>query len=355
MRTRPSPRRRGFTILEILIAIVVLVLGITGIIALFPTAIESGNKTIEDSYASAITQSVVDALTVGLRESRYQYRVPGTGKTYTYFVFNHDGVVDGPPVQGGQVKPEGYADYANTKGTWNLFSRDWCIVLPECTGSEPNVQSSREPIFLYPTPRSTPGLPADSYFQYATAIGEQRKWTTLDTPASQIDNFHQNFFRPTTEGVQTPWIPAVYHLGRYRDGPTPLPSGKVPGEVRQEYRGDRISIGTATQETLAIDPYPSYSFAFTLQRARLDTCNASCTGPTHAIHVPDGQINIAVDAFVSTLYQLRVMVFKNFNAQAAGALAPTGTFNNNPAAYTGTEVVPKTNIPVREFVTLISL
>ena len=54
--------RGGFTLIEILIAIVVLVLGIVGIISLFPTAIESGNKTVEDSYAAAITQSVVDAI-----------------------------------------------------------------------------------------------------------------------------------------------------------------------------------------------------------------------------------------------------------------------------------------------------
>ena len=51
-------RRKGFTIIEILIAIVVLVLGITGIVALFPTAIESGNQTVEDTYSATITQSV---------------------------------------------------------------------------------------------------------------------------------------------------------------------------------------------------------------------------------------------------------------------------------------------------------
>ena len=54
--------RRGFTLLEILIAIVVLVLGITGIVALFPTAIGSSRATVQDTYAAAIGQSVIDAL-----------------------------------------------------------------------------------------------------------------------------------------------------------------------------------------------------------------------------------------------------------------------------------------------------
>src|SRR5436190_11847747 len=87
---------RGFTILEILIAIVILVLGISGIVALFPTAIESGNQTVQDSYAAAITQSVVDAIAVGIRESRYRVRDSGgaAARDWTYFIFDHDGVYD---------------------------------------------------------------------------------------------------------------------------------------------------------------------------------------------------------------------------------------------------------------------
>ena len=59
-------------------------LGITGILALFPTAIDSGNKTVEDSYSAAITQSVVDAIAVGLRESRYTWSAPTTGDLWTF-------------------------------------------------------------------------------------------------------------------------------------------------------------------------------------------------------------------------------------------------------------------------------
>ena len=93
----PAHRRRlhqasAFTIIEILIAIVVLVLGISGIIALFPTAIDSGNQTVEDSYAAAITQSVMDAISVGVRESRYTLTTgtPGDERNWTFFIFDHE-------------------------------------------------------------------------------------------------------------------------------------------------------------------------------------------------------------------------------------------------------------------------
>src|SRR5579864_7146498 len=86
-------RHRGFTILEILIAIVILVIGISGIVALFPTAIESGNQTVQDSYAAAITQSVVDAIAVGVRESRYRV-LDASQRPWSYFILDHDGVYD---------------------------------------------------------------------------------------------------------------------------------------------------------------------------------------------------------------------------------------------------------------------
>src|SRR5271167_3063026 len=77
---RQTRRSASFTILEILIAIVILVLGISGIVALFPSAIQSGNKTIEDSYSAAITQSVIDAVSVGMRKHAYIRRAYQLGR-----------------------------------------------------------------------------------------------------------------------------------------------------------------------------------------------------------------------------------------------------------------------------------
>lgn len=355
-----SARRAGFTILEILIAIVVLVLGITGIIALFPTAIESGNKTVEDSYAAAITQSVVDALTVGVRESRYT-TLPLGGRVYTYFVFNHDGVLDQPP-----LSPHTFdaAPPDPGKKQGSMWRRDFCVVLPQPIideSSAPNTNSANEPNFMYPVPSYVRDTEQESVKETDPGLN-QRAPGRLSSFGSLVDNLHPGFLRPATAGGQmVPWVSRVFELGRYRDPPdssdpsyTALPLGPggvqmVKGDIRLEYRGDAISMGgTSKADTIAIDPYPSYSFAFTLQRARVDTSGG-------AGGVPDGQLTGA-DQFSNSLYTLRVMIFKNFDAEAAYEMRPgTGTSHQaSPAADPGASV-PKNNIPIREFVTLIAM
>jgi type II secretory pathway pseudopilin PulG len=328
-------RRQGFTILEILIAIVVLVLGIMGIIALFPTAIESGNKTVEDSYAAAITQSVVDSITVGLRESRYQTSssTHTPGFSYTYFVFNHDGVIDPAPTVVAEVE-----DYTNpTSKPWRA---DWCIVLPiSRAGLGPNVNVVDEPVFMYPTPKNTTQTPYDA------KVVDQRQGNKLSSPGSVVDDLSDRLWRTTNEGASVPWVPAVYHLGRYR---APAPSGMTAGDIRTEFRGEKVYSGTVAEETIAVDPYPTYSFAFTLQRARIDTHNAA-GAPT-----PDGLITNTADQFTSSLYQVRVMVFKNFDDVEAYNLRPTDIEAPGTPADANA-VVPRQNVPVREFVTLIAL
>lgn len=345
-----SARRAAFTILEILIAIVVLVLGITGIIALFPTAIESGNKTVEDSYAAAITQSVVDALSVGVRESRYN--TTQNSRVYTYFIFNHDGVVD--------QAPNAPATFATAMGTnvsqGAIWRRDFCIILPSSTVAGDNKDLLMEPNFVFPVPSYV----ADSAVETAknTDVGlNQRSPTKLGVFGGLIDNLDVNFRRPASAGGENvPWYSRVFHLGRYReaqDGGPPLPTGPdgvimKRGDIRLEYRGDAISTGgTSTEQTIAIDPYPSYAFCFTLQRARVDTSGAAATDP------PDGRLT-QTDSYSDTLYQLRVMIFKNFDAEAAFELRPADPANPSAPMVPGMSV-PKTNVPIRDFVTLIAL
>jgi prepilin-type N-terminal cleavage/methylation domain-containing protein len=57
-RRRLSLRRRGFTILEIMIATAILTLGLVGILALFPVAIDSAKKIMDRSTAVTIAKSV---------------------------------------------------------------------------------------------------------------------------------------------------------------------------------------------------------------------------------------------------------------------------------------------------------
>lgn len=355
-------RRAGFTILEILIAIVVLVLGITGIIALFPTAIESGNKTVEDSYAAAITQSVVDAITVGVRESRYTYRATTVGRTYTYFVFNHDGVIDQPPLDPAtfdKVSTDDASDDYSDKHQGAIWRRDFCVILPQ--GPSGNKTIGAEPNFMYPVP-SYVADDANESAKDADQYGlNQRSPTRLNSNTPLTDNLSLNFLRPSaTVGEQVPWISRTYHLGRYRmplgstNGGTTLPNGPDgvkmnPGDIRVDYLGDAVSTGgTSKERTIALDPYPSYSFCFTLQRARIDTW-----GPG-AGNTPDGRLT-PDDQFSDTLYTLRVRIYKNFDRQAALDLKPGNPADEASAPTGGTQAVPRSNIHIREFVTLIAL
>lgn len=318
-------RRRGFTLMEILIAIVVLVLGITGIVALFPTAIDSGNQTVEDTYASEITLSVVDAVTVGIRESRYVYKASAASRAWHYFVFNHDGVQDAVPPQ-----PH---DYTSTPPGGPLHSRDYTVVLPQALnlgptgtgtglGAQNNTQVQNEPQFVYPVPLIG---------HMGATENAQRAPARLDS-GTAIDNFNTNRWRTNVKGATTPWIPRTYPLGVYRTGQEPGGAGPVAGDVRLEFlSNDNVYDGTGGgQRTIAVDPYPHYSFAFSFQRARIDTNN-------------DASIN-TLDEFADSLYQLKVFVFKNFDQDEADA-----------AGLDVNYTLPRGNTPRHEFVTLISL
>lgn len=339
-------RRVGFTIIEILIAIVVLVLGITGIVALFPTAIDSGNKTVEDTYAATITQSVVDAISVGLRESRYTWRSgPGGGedRVWTYFVFNHDGVIDPPPGEPENFE-DGKAKAGNTTVRDNIWQRDYCVILPQSKSNpDANLSSADEPFFVYPVPAlkdsSVPHLSID-----------QRHPDKLRSPSTLVDNFDlDKFGAETVDGTRELWLPNVYQLGRYRDSYDGLPEGVEAGDIRLEYRGGDLAAvsggGTMTKEgstveSIALDPYPTYSFCFAIKRARVDT-----RGPGGVL-TPDGVVDLN-DPFSNSLYELRVMIFKNFDKDEAKAIVPGGTG--------GGQVLPRTHVPIRTFVTLISI
>lgn len=351
-RTLSRARRAaGFTIIEILIAIVVLVLGITGIIALFPTAIESGNQTVEDSYSAAITQSVVDAISVGIREARYTYITPGK-EEWTYFIFNHDGVVDPIPTMPEQYTAAqvpaspSFASYVVPTGkSWSsggpfLYDRDYCILLPKAVDlvsgvgqgnllAGPNKDVTKEPFFLYPVPLLPNVSPTDE--------SDQRHPTRLDDGVGIVDNLSVLRQRPQIDGTPTAWIPRVFYLGRYRDPfgtPFSVPSPFNPGDVRSEFRGQAAN----GEETIATDPYPNYSFCFAMRRARIDSNENGRIDETGALTDQDD--------FSDSLYLLRIMVFKNFSQVAADQLQP----GQNPGM-----AVPKSNVPIRKFVTLISL
>lgn len=340
--SRRQSRRRGFTLIEILIAIVVLVLGITGIVALFPTAIESGNQTVEDTYAATITQSVVDSISVGIRESRYSHRSAGTNRVWTYFLMNHDGVLF-EAVE----TPEDYADTAA-----KLWARDFCVLLPQSSVAD-NYQSANEPTFVFPAPAAIeaqviPFRDADTENPPGSLTHADlfiRKPGTLDgTDFTNMDGVDPaNFQGTTSAGTPTRLFARVFHLGRFRRGDPGVDPTEV-GVIRPEFRGEAIDTGgSTTVETIAVDPYPNYSYAFTIKRARLDTHRS---GAPTATPDPDGSIS-ADDRFSNSLFELKIYVFKNFDDVEASRLLLQATGVRDP--------IPRSNRAVREFITLISL
>jgi prepilin-type N-terminal cleavage/methylation domain-containing protein len=63
-------KRSGFTIVEILIAMVVLSLGLMGILGVFPAGIRMTSGIVEDSNAAIIAESVRNAVELGLSRAR---------------------------------------------------------------------------------------------------------------------------------------------------------------------------------------------------------------------------------------------------------------------------------------------
>lgn len=69
MTTRRT--ERGLTLIEILLAIIVMALGLVGIMALFPPALQTATESMEETQAAIIGESVAHALTTALANAVY--------------------------------------------------------------------------------------------------------------------------------------------------------------------------------------------------------------------------------------------------------------------------------------------
>lgn len=82
----PLPHQRhGFTLLEILISLSVLVIGLVGILALFPVGFHSSKQSVQDSTTTMLAQSIQASLIASLDRTK-----PGQPVEY-----HHDGVPTG--------------------------------------------------------------------------------------------------------------------------------------------------------------------------------------------------------------------------------------------------------------------
>ena len=243
----------GFTLLEILIAMVILMVGLLGILAVFPTAMRSASRAVEDTYCASIAQSVVDAIHLGLRSAHAT-----TEAGNSYLILDHDGVRDLDTDR----KNGTFQNFVIDKDTsyQKVATRDYCITLPpiNLTGAP----------YLYPRKKNDPPR------------------------------------KPPNMNAQGP-------------------NGKKM-EVTQTYKlgkdfGKDQSMSQAARDLEAKDPYPQYSFAFTIR---------PCKGPDPTRPT----VNVNQQQPIAGLYEVVVMVYRNFDP--------------NP--------MKKANDPVREFVTYVS-
>ena len=59
-------KRGGFSLMEILIALAVLMLGLLGVLALFPVAIDASGQAAEATQCALLARSVKNALKLGM-------------------------------------------------------------------------------------------------------------------------------------------------------------------------------------------------------------------------------------------------------------------------------------------------
>jgi type II secretory pathway pseudopilin PulG len=245
-----SPRARGFTILEILIATAILTLGLVGILAIFPIAIDNGKKVMERSTAVTIAKSVAEAIRSGIRNQKRT--VYGGEETYTYFIFNHDGVKDPIPRDRSQERAEG----------------DYYILLPQFKaggrGIDGNSDGERRERAV-----------ADSY-EFVYPEVDQPKNGGGD-PYRAHNDAHD---APGGNGIL---VKDVYKVGNL-----------LPNEENTQKLPDDYILSDQVWEM-----YKQFSFAFSIRTSKFDT-NVS---PVSAARVYKPGNN---------LYHVRVMIFRSF-------------------------------------------
>ena len=203
----------GFTLLEILISMVILMVGLLGILAVFPTAMRAAARAVEDTYCASIAQSVIDAIHLGMRTAHARY-----DEDRAFILLDHDGVVDLETDRDGLLAS---VDLEKPASWDQLLGRDYCIRLPSHTEL---AAANRGKAYLFPRERPQDNAAGKGVVMVRGPNGDK------------------------------PEIKKVYELGK-----------KL---------GTDMSKTEQTREIERRDPYPQYGFAFTVRRTKAPTPEA---------------------------------------------------------------------------------
>lgn len=134
-------RRGGFTILEILIAVVVVSVGLIGVLALLGQSLRKSGKVVEEGYAMSLARSVQSGLRDGARERAFM--VDNSGTPVKGFIWLHAGLGTTAPAP----LPTSPSD---TSSLTALYKDDHAVFLPR----KPTTGTG-DPIFVYPRPNGS--------------------------------------------------------------------------------------------------------------------------------------------------------------------------------------------------------
>lgn len=265
-------QEKGFTILEILLAVVILTVGLLGLLAVFPVAMRSGKIAVETTNAVIIAQSVEQAIREGLSEHKAQ----SPDGRWTYFIFNHDGVTDVLPSKIEQARPDA----------------DYYILLP--TFSDPDRKSSMSRLEFHERGKTFVFPETDGLSWIVVDSGMERE--VFDESSSNAPNGRGNPLQADDDNddfKQEIWS---------ADGEDLLSSYDTY-DVRRVYRLSNRFFDSEMAEDFNIiddDPISQYSFAFTIRPARQD-------GSLDLKYPDDPNFAPAGD-----LFEIDILIFRSF-------------------------------------------
>lgn len=101
--------RRGITLIEILLALIVMVLGVVGILALFPPALQQAAESMEDTQSAILGESVAHALVSALRNAEFDRTTLRYRAVLTHDLYSTDPSASGNGEKGRYefILPEG--------------------------------------------------------------------------------------------------------------------------------------------------------------------------------------------------------------------------------------------------------
>ncbi|MBI5365672.1 MAG: prepilin-type N-terminal cleavage/methylation domain-containing protein [Planctomycetes bacterium] len=294
LRKLPDPRaQRGFTLIEILIALVVLFIGIVGIIALFPIGINSTKESIQDTNAALIAESVHHALVQALRTA-----VPDAAGRIVC-LFNHDGV----GILGGAVTAPGTANQPGYR-----------FALP--------LRGTAAP----PTMPPAAALTAGSVPEYHHPGNQLQTWIPPAGGANQpggTDAFGLNGLRTAQYGSEV-----------FRLGDTPAIGG-VENSIRQTVQDIRGNLPTdgagADQPAQLLFPPIAGGTPPDPGNPQVQAVDMSLDYGQYSYDfwVSPVYVNRAGTWEALPLYQFRIRVFRNYLVNPAAIGVPGGTANLN--------------------------